>query len=123
MAASVRFYTEFLGMEIVSSLESPSPRQGQVVGLRSPGSAQLLELNWFEPGSRFGSPLTPGEELDHLAFECRNVASVVEHLEPLGVQVVIRPREVDGWNEACVRDPNGIWIELIPRHERPKLTG
>jgi catechol 2,3-dioxygenase-like lactoylglutathione lyase family enzyme len=122
MAASIRFYTEILGMEVVSRLEGTLPTWGQVVTLRSPGSGQLLELNWYEPGSRFGPSYANGEELDHLAFECENVSAEVERLQRLGVEVVIRPREIGGWNEAFAKDPDGIWIELIPRHHVPKPT-
>ena len=52
MPASIRFYTELLGMEVVQALESTPATQGQVVVLRSPDSSQLLELNWYEPGTR-----------------------------------------------------------------------
>ena len=121
MAASIRFYTEILGMEIVEQLQSTAPTKGQVVGLRSPGGSQLLELNWYEPGSRFGLVYSNGEELDHIAFECENVPAAVAELERKGVEVVIRSREIGadmGWNEAFVKDPNGIWIELLPRKKR-----
>ena len=50
---SLRFYTEILGMEVVDHLESYEPTRGKAVTLRSPGSSQLMELNWYEHGSRF----------------------------------------------------------------------
>jgi len=114
---SVRFYTELLGMEIVEPVQATPPTHGKVVGLRSPGSSQLLELNWYEPGTRFGAPYLHGEELDHLAFECDDVDRVVRELESKGATIRVRPREIGaelGWNEAFVEDPNGIWIELVP---------
>lgn len=117
MQTSLRFYTEILGMELVHKLEATPPTHGQAAVLKSPGSTQLLELNWYEPGSRFGTPYDNGEELDHLGFECDDVASTVAELEAKGVDVLIRPREIGGevgWNEAFVKDPNGIWIELVP---------
>ncbi len=77
MEASIRFYTEVLGMKVIQPVESTPPTQGQVVWLRSPGSAQLLELNWYEPGTRFGTPFTNGEDLDHPAFECDDVEGTV----------------------------------------------
>jgi lactoylglutathione lyase len=117
MAESIRFYTEALGMQIVQPLESTPPTHGQVVGLRSPGSSQLLELNWYESETRFGSSYTNGEDLDHLGFECEDVQGMVQELERQGAVVLVRPREIGGWNEAFVKDPNGIWIELIPIKE------
>ena len=116
MTASLRFYTEVLGMEIVDPLQSTPPTDGQAVGLRSPGSAQLLELNWYMPGSRFGPTYANGEELDHLSFECNDLEATVAALEGRGVEILFRPKAIGGeigWNEAFVKDPNGIWIELL----------
>ncbi len=121
MAESVTFYTEVLGMEVVDPLQSTPPTEGQVVVLRSPGSSQLLELNWYRPGSRFGPPYATGEDLDHLAFECDDVTATVTALERQGVEVLFRSKEIGGgigWNEAFVKDPNGIWIELLPRKKQ-----
>jgi lactoylglutathione lyase len=121
MAESVRFYTEVLGMEAVETLQSTSATDGQVVTLRSPGSSQLLELNWYKLGSRFGSVYTNGEDLDHLSFDCDDVEATVAALQHEGVEVLIRPKEIgaeQGWNEAFVKDPNGIWIELLPRKQK-----
>jgi lactoylglutathione lyase len=112
---SLRFYTQWLGMEVVERRQVTEPTSGEVVGLRSPGSAQLLELNWYREGTRFGSPYTNGDELDHLAFEVDDVDAAIHELETRGVEVLVRSREIGGWREAFVRDPNGIWIELLPR--------
>ena len=118
MEESVRFYTEVLGMKLVEAVQPTPPTQGKVATLQSPESAQLLELNWYEPGTRFGLPFTNGEDLDHLAFECDDLAAAVAELELKGVEVTVRPKEIGGcagWNEAFVKDPNGIWIELLQR--------
>ena len=114
---SIRFYTEILGMEVVEPEQPTPPTRGRVVELRSPRSSQRLELNWYEPGSRFGTPYVNGQELDHLAFECDDVDRAVHELESKGARVLVRSQEIGGsigWKEAFVEDPNGIWIELIP---------
>ena len=119
---SLRFYTEILGMQVVEPLQPTPPTEGQVVTLRSPGSTQLLELNWYVTGSRFGTPYSNGEDLDHLAFECDDLTSAVGELERRGVEVTVRPKEIGeevGWNEAFVKDPNGIWIELLQAKRKP----
>ena len=115
---SLRFYTEILGMEVVDHLESFEPTRGKAVTLRSPGSSQLLELNWYEEGSRFGTTYVNGEDLDHLGFEVDDLQGAVERLEEKGVEVVVRPGTIGavlGWREAFVKDPDGIWIELVQR--------
>src|SRR3989442_15955320 len=58
MDESLRFYTEVLGMEVVEPRDRTPPTEGEVVTLRSPGGQQLLELNWYAEGSRFGPPYT-----------------------------------------------------------------
>jgi len=115
---SLRFYTEILGMEVVDPLESFEPTRGKAVTVRSPNSSQLLELNWYEEGSQFGTAYTNGEELDHLGFEVENLQDAVKRLEGEGVQVMVRPGTIGGslgWQEAFVKDPDGIWIELVQR--------
>jgi len=115
---SLKFYTEILDMEVVERLESFEPTRGKAVTLRSPGSSQLLELNWYEEGSRFGTAYVSGEELDHLGFEVEDLEDAVKRLEEKGVEVVVRPGTIGGnigWREAFVKDPDGIWIELVQR--------
>jgi lactoylglutathione lyase len=123
---SLRFYTEILGMEVVEPLQPTPPTEGRVVTVRSSGSAQVLELNWYAPGSRFGFPYSNGEDLDHLAFECDDLASAVRELERRGVKVTVRPKEIGaemGWNEAFVKDPDGIWIELLQSKRKVAAPG
>ena len=117
IAASMKFYTEILGMEIVDPLQSTPFTKGKVIILRSPGGSQRLELNWYEPGSRFGPKYKNGEELDHLAFECDDVPTAIAELERKGVEVLVRSKEIGSWDEAFVKDPNGIWVELLPRNQ------
>jgi len=123
--ASLRFYSEILGMQVVEPLQPTPPTEGKVATLRSPGSTQLLELNWYSAGSRFGTPYSNGEDLDHLAFECDDLARAVGELERRGVEVMVRPKEIgenEGWNEAFVKDPNGIWIELLQARRTPTAS-
>jgi lactoylglutathione lyase len=117
---SLDFYTKILQMEMVDKLERTEPTKGQVVTLRSRDSAQLLELNYYEEGSQFGSVYKNGEELDHLAFDVDNLLDTVEELRQKGVEIIAEPYSIGqsiGWKEAFVKDPNGIWIELLERKE------
>jgi lactoylglutathione lyase len=123
MEESLRFYTGILGMQVVDPLVPSSATEGKVVTLRSPDSTQLLELNWYESGSRFGPPYSNGEDLDHLAFECDDLSDALGELEERGIKVVYRLQETGGWNEAFVQDPNGVWIELLQANLKPDASG
>ncbi len=123
MEESLRFYTEILGMQVIEPLESTPTTEGKVVTLRSPSSTQLLELNWYAAGSRFGPAYSNGEDLDHLAFECDDLTDAVAELARRGIEVVFRLKEIGGWNEAFVKDPNGIWIELLQSRQKPTVPG
>ncbi len=115
MDESIRFYTEVLDMEIVDDRQRLEPTKGEVVTLKSPDSDQLLELNHYEQDSPFWAPYTNGEELDHLAFLVEDVIATVDALRKRGVEVLVEPYTIGGWAEAYVKDPNGIWIEFLPR--------
>lgn len=117
MDQSIAFYTEILGMKLVEREKTP-PTEGEVATLKSADSEQILELNWYKEGSRFGTTYTNGSEVDHLAFDVENLSEWISWLEKKGVKILVRPREIGislGWNEAFIEDPNGIWIEFLQR--------
>ena len=115
MDQSIAFYTEILGMKLVEEREKTPPTEGEVATLKSSDSEQLLELNWYKEGSRFGTPYVNGSEVDHLGFEVENLSEWISSLEKKGVKILFRFREIGGWNEAFIEDPNGIWIEFLQR--------
>ena len=107
MDRSIKFYTEGLRMELLDRHPIPATG-GEVAALKSPGSEQLLELNWYPiPAYKEGS------ELDHLAFEVDDVDKEIARLERLGAKrarpTEVRPKYIVGF----VTDPDGIWIELF----------
>src|SRR2546425_10556499 len=118
MDESLRFYTGVLGMGVVDKRQRTPPTKGEVVTLRSPGGDQLLELNWYAEGSRFGLPYVNGEELDHLAFDVDDLDGAIAELSRKGVEVVIRPGEIGGGRGGFVKEPHGIWVEVGAREER-----
>lgn len=107
---SVRFYTRVLGMKETG--RGTMPHGGRYVNLRSPGSAQRLELNWYPPGSRFYSRYRNGDELDHLSVTVDDVGKAFKELVRKGATVAVAPADSQG-TEVYVRDPDGIWIELL----------
>ncbi len=117
MDESIKFYTEVLGMVLVERDQTPQTH-GEGATLKSPGSAQVLELNWYSHGSTWGTSYENGSEIDHLAFEVDNLEAWLKELEAKKVKILIRPYEIAGWNEAFVEDPNGIWIEFLQKAGR-----
>lgn len=107
---SLDFYTNVLGMKVIGG--GTMPHGGRFVHLRTPGSQQRLELNWYPRGSRFYSGYRGGEELDHLAFVVDDVRKAFKELVRKGAEVAVDPAHSEG-TEVYVKDPDGIWIELL----------
>ena len=118
MEESLKFYTDVLGMIIAEPLQKMTPTKGSAVTLKSPSSGQVLELNHYEEDSPFNSAYVNGEDLDHIAFDVQDLEGAVKELKRRGVDVVVEPYAIGyaiGWKEAYIKDPNGIWIELLER--------
>jgi len=110
MKKSLAFYTKAIGMTVVN--EGTMPHGGKFVQLRSKGSKQTLELNWYPSGSRFHSEYVPGEEMDHLAFVVKDARKAYKELISKGARPAVPPDQSKG-TEVYVKDPDGIWIELL----------
>jgi lactoylglutathione lyase len=108
---SLAFYTGALGMKEIARGEMP--HGGLYVHLRTPRSPQRLELNWYPEGSRFFSPYREGQEMDHLAFVVDDVGKAYKELVAKGAEPAVTPAEAKGVTEVYVKDPDGIWIELL----------
>lgn len=110
LAKSLRFYTEVLGMK--ERRRGTSGNGGTYVGLRNQRSSPELELNFYRAGTRFATKYRQGDELDHLAFVVEDVETAYRELVKRGVEVAIDPAHAKG-AEVYVKDPDGIWIELL----------
>ncbi len=121
MDASLRFYTKVMGMKLILRDRMRSTG-GEYAHLKSPGSTQHLELNWYPEDSPYHSPYQEGAELDHLAFWARDVDASFQNLTTNGASVAVRPFSEDGYRLAFVKDPDGIWIELIGREKRKRTS-
>jgi lactoylglutathione lyase len=108
---SINFYRSIMGMRITR--RGTMPHGGKYVAFRSPGSSQELELNWYPSRSKFYSKYRRGDELDHLAFGVGNVKAVLARLISKGVEVAVSLSEAKGVTEVYVKDPDGIWLELL----------
>lgn len=107
---SLDFYSKAFGMKVVN--EGTMGHGGKYVQLVGDGSRQKLELNWYPPGSRFHTPYRKGDEIDHLAFVVSDVGKAYGELLRKGAKPAVPPAKSKG-TEVYVRDPDGIWIELL----------
>jgi lactoylglutathione lyase len=118
---SLRFYRDGLGLKEVG--RGTMSHGGTFVGLEDPASHFELELNYYPPGSRFATPYSAGEGLDHFGLEVPDARATIERLRALGATVAIEP-----WLErgeywiGFVEDPYGIWVEIEDRSARAAAT-
>ena len=114
---SVRFYTRVMGMRL--NLEGKMEHGGVWVELKSPHSSQRLELNYYPPRTKYHEKFKTGSEMDHLAFWVKDVSSEYKRLLKKGAKKAVEPFVQGKYAFAFVKDPDGIWIELIGRAKRP----
>ena len=108
--ASLRFYRDALGLEVIRRNDYPQGRY-TLVFLAAPGDheAQVeLTHNW-DPETYTG-----GRNFGHLAYEVDNIYAACERLQAHGVTILRPPR--DG-RMAFVRSPDLVSIELLQKGE------
>ncbi len=110
---SLDFYRKVMGMKTI--LRGRMAHGGVFVHLKSPRSQQRLELNWYPTGNQYYTRYRHGEELDHLAFWCQNVRDEFHSLVKKGANPAVEPFREGHYELAFVKDPDGIWIELLGR--------
>lgn len=117
---SVEFYTRTMDMKEV---QRGRMRAGGIfVQLKSKDSEQKLELNYYPPGKKYCEDYVEGSELDHLAFWCKDVRRDYEKTLEGGATSAIEPWDEGGYTLAFVRDPDGVWIELIGKKVKLKTA-
>ena len=108
---SIKFYTEV--MEMKKGTQGSMRDGGVYVDLTSENSEQRLELNYYPLGKKYHEEYVEGSELDHLAFRCDDVLECYRKVLAGGGTSAIEPWEEGDSTLAFVRDPDGVWIELI----------
>ena len=104
--ASIAFYRDALGLELMTQREVPAGRF-TLVFLAAPGdpNAQVeLTYNWD------AEAYTGGRNFGHLAYAVDDIYAACKRLQDHGVTVLRPPR--DG-RMAFVRSPDNISIELL----------
>ena len=110
MDESIRFYTEKLGMSLQSKREIKQ-NDAEIAFLGIEGTDHKIELTWW----RTKKDYTDGDQLDHIAFGVEDLSLLVENLRGMGVEIAREPYSLGPGSSriAFIKDPNGIWIELI----------
>ncbi len=109
-ARSKRFYTETLGLSIVTEVYRQE-RDSYKLDLAVNGTYQLELFSFPHPPTRLSHPEATG--LRHLAFQVKNVERAVAELRAKGVVVeAIRRDEVTGKKFTFLRDPDDLPLEL-----------
>jgi len=107
---SLRFYRS-LGLKV--NHRGTMAHGGKYVHMKDPSSGQRLELNWYPKGSRFYERYKKGSELDHIGFIVDDAVKWFRLLVKRGARPACRPFGDEAETLAYVKDPDGIWIELI----------
>lgn len=116
---SIKFYKAALGFHVILKGKMKT-HEGTYVQMRTPTGKQILELNYYPTTSKFFEGYLNGCELDHLGFYVSDVRGQYERLIRLGCEPAVKPFNQGTWVLAFVRDPNGIWLELIGRETNNK---
>ena len=108
--ASLRFYRDALGLEVVRQREYPKGRF-TLVYLAAPGDqgAELERTSNWEP-----EEYTGGRNFGHVAYEVKDIYATCQRLADHGVAINRPPR--DG-HMAFVRSPDNISVELLQSGE------
>ena len=116
---SIKFYREALGFEVILKGKMKA-HEGTYVQMRTPTGKQVLELNYYPETSKFYEDYVCGSELDHLGFYVSNIREQYKRLIGLGCESAVEPFSQGSWALAFVKDPNGVWLELIGREPKKK---
>jgi len=109
--ASIAFYTKVLGMKALGR-STVDATNGRNADLATEDGGFVLELNYYEKGSRFAKEYTVGEGLDHLSFQVEDLDKALAEAKKAGHPIVLDMKTTTSrW--AYIEDPNGIWIELF----------
>ena len=116
---SLRFYRS-LGLKVTN--RGTMAHGGKWVQMKESSTGQKLELNWYPKRSRFYERYKNGSELDHIGFIVDDVEKWFKLLIKRGAKPAAKPFGDESETLAYVKDPDGIWIELIgpPKKPNPK---
>ena len=112
MDESISFYTKKLGMTLASRREIKQ-NNAEIAFLEIEGTDHRIELTWWKDKKDYAE----GDQLDHIAFGVKDLQETVEAMRREGVEIAKEPYSLGSSRIAFIKDPNGIWLELIERKD------
>lgn len=114
--ASLAFYSDVLGMEVIAEFGSPERR----IVLLDMGDGSHMEL--FQPtaSSPGAEAAIPNDPITHFALATTDIHAAIEHVRQAGAEVTLEPRDVSlGAMNATIaffKGPSGEVIEFFQTH-------
>jgi lactoylglutathione lyase len=110
---SIDFYTNKIGLELVSRDELPGA-DATLAFIRDPKSGHEIELTYNHDGRDYDL----GDAFGHIAFYVADVDATIAQWRERGVPVALEPLVIgNGAKIAFVTDPTGYALELIEKPE------
>lgn len=112
MEESIQFYRDVVGLELISRMEIPE-NQAEIAFLGDKETDARLELTYWREKKDWNE----GDELDHIAFAVSDMEKAMKRFRKLNVEITKEPYSLQGSTTriAFIKDPNGIWLEIIAR--------
>lgn len=110
MDRSIDFYTKNLGMKL-ERRDEIRQNNAEIAFLGIAGTDHKIELTWWRDKRDYAE----GDQLDHIAFSVDDLKKAVDSMRKDGVEIAKEPYSLGTSQIAFIKDPNGIWLELIER--------
>ena len=112
MDVTIKFYITHLGLQLLRRVEI-TENNAEIAFLSSVQGEHKLELTYWRDKKDY----IEGDQLDHLAFDVNNLDSTILSMKKAGVEIAKEPFSLKGGEKriAFIKDPNGIWVELIEK--------
>ncbi|MCZ6724924.1 MAG: VOC family protein [Thaumarchaeota archaeon] len=108
---SLKFYDEILGFKLERRQEVPE--NNAEMAFINDGIGGSIELTHWRDKTDY----VEGDQLDHIAVGVPNVDDAVKEFRTKGVKIAKEPFSLAGGSLklAFIKDPDGVWIELISK--------
>jgi lactoylglutathione lyase len=112
MELSIQFYRDVMGLELQRRRTIPE-NKAEIAFLGDQESDALIELTYWQEKEDWNE----GDELDHIAFSVVDMDEAMDRFRQHDVEIALEPYSLSGSTTkiAFIKDPNGIWLEIIER--------